>query len=444
LTPSCPLPWHRLVTAITELLGSSPVHFMPASRSLSAGSLAPRGAPPGFQPFSAGTADFRLLQAHGLLKGIPPGVLAVLLEKCQRITLPADEVLLCPGQANHSLYLLLSGQLEVHLDSRDSGNSFPIMPGEVIGEMSIIEERQAAAWVVGKEPSVLLAMPDRVFWEEFLPIPQASRNLLRLLVSRVRKRDVVLVRELEKKLRYEILERELKSAAKIQANILPSGRPLFPNHPQVQVHAMMRPAREVGGDFFDALVINDHTVCVAVGDVCGKGMPAALFMVRAITLLRMCALRQQNPAAILPAVNTLLYEANEESMFVTLAAAIIDTHTGQLTYLNGGHNPPFLAINGQPLQIWTPPRAALLGFDPDATFSATEMTLQPGDGLVLYTDGVPEAENSALEQFTVQRAVEACSSRCSQRACTEVWETPSGSSGSLSMAKKRIGSWVKV
>lgn len=369
-------------------------------------------AQPGVAPMlelPQGTADFRLLQSHRLLKGIPPGVLQALVERCERIAVGREEVLLRPGQANHTLYFLLSGELAVHLDSRDSGNGFSIEPGEAIGEMSIIEQRPAAAWVVGKEASLLLAMPEQVFWEDFLRIPQATRNLLHLLISRVRKTDAVLVKELEKKIRYELLQRELKSAAKIQTSILPSSRPLFPNHPQVQVHALMRPAREVGGDFFDALAINEHSICVAVGDVCGKGMPAALFMVRVMTLLRMCVIQEQNPAAILPAVNRLLYQSNEESMFVTLAVAILDTRTGRLTYLNGGHNAPLLSLNGRPFGLWAPPTGALLGFDPDATFSTSEMTLQPGDTLVLYTDGVPEAENCSLEQFTVARSEEALS-----------------------------------
>ena len=90
-----------------------------------------------------------LLQSHGLLKGIPVGVLGALLEKCETITLARGEVLLRPGETNQTLYFLLSGELEVHLDFRDSGNSFPIEAGEVIGEMSIIEQREVAAWVVG-------------------------------------------------------------------------------------------------------------------------------------------------------------------------------------------------------------------------------------------------------------------------------------------------------
>jgi sigma-B regulation protein RsbU (phosphoserine phosphatase) len=370
----------------------------------------PEGAsslPPIFESTSGEMPGFGLLQSHGLLKGIPAGVLEAIVEKCKRITLARGDVLLRPGEANHTLYFLLSGQLEVHLDSRESGNCFPIEAGEVIGEMSIIEGRPAAAWVVGEQASTLLAMPEQVFWDEFLHIPQATRNLLRMLISRVRKTDAVLLKELERKVRYELLQRELQSAAKIQVSILPNVKPLFPNHPQVDAHAVMLPAREVGGDFFDALAINDHCVCVAVGDVCGKGLPAALFMVRVITLLRICVLREQDPAAILPAVNRLVCEANEECMFVTLAVALLDTRTGKLTYLNGGHNPPFLAINGEPFKIWNPPTCPMLGFEVASDFSTTELTLQPGDGLVLYSDGVSEAENAQREHFNLERAARA-------------------------------------
>jgi len=344
-----------------------------------------------------------------MLKGIPVGVLQALVEKCQTVTLGRGEVLLTPGEENHTLFYLLSGQLEVHLDSRDSGNCFPIYAGEVIGEMSIIEERPVSAWVVGEQPSLLLAMPEQVFWTHFVSIPQATRNLLQLLIARVRRTDSVLAKELERRVRYEHLQRELESAAKIQASILPGVKPMFPNHPQVDAHAVIKPAREVGGDFFDALALNDHSLCVAVGDVCGKGLAAALFMVRVITLLRVCLLREHNPAAVLPAVNRLLCEANEESMFVTLAVVLLDTRTGKLTYLNGGHNPPLLSCQGRPFALWEPPKGKVLGVEPNASFSVKELVLQPGDTLVLYTDGVSEAENERHDQFKVGRAAKALS-----------------------------------
>jgi phosphoserine phosphatase RsbU/P len=380
---------------------------MGSARELTASNRGQIDLPPMLESPHYSKVDFGVLHLHALLRNLPAGVLQALVEKCHTVTLAAGDVLLKPGDANHTLYFLLSGQLQVHLDSRDSGNSFPIDPGEVIGEMSIIEHRKVSAWVVGEQPSTLLAMPEQVFWEEFLTIPQATRNLLGLLISRVRKTDAVLAKELERKVRYEVLQRELQSAARIQTSILPNLRPLFPNHPQVETHAVIRPAREVGGDFFDAIAINDHCLCVAVGDVCGKGLPAALFMVRVITLLRICLLREQNPAAILPAVNRLLCEANEEFMFVTLGVALLDTTTGKLTYLNGGHNPPFLSTKGQPFGLWPPPEGPLLGFDPDAKFSVTERLLQPDDMIVLWTDGVSEAENQHHEQFSVERAAQA-------------------------------------
>jgi sigma-B regulation protein RsbU (phosphoserine phosphatase) len=182
---------------------------------------------------------------------------------------------------------------------------------------------------------------------------------------------------------------------------------MFPKHPEVEAHAMMKPAREVGGDFFDALPLNDHCLCVAVGDVCGKGMPAALFVVRVMTLLRICLLRESDPAAILPAVNRLLCEANEECMYVTMGVALVDFREGSLTYLNGGHNPPFFSSGGQPFALWTPAQGTLLGFDPNAQFSVTRRALTPGDTLVLWTDGVSEAENVRPEQFGLTRSAEA-------------------------------------
>jgi CRP-like cAMP-binding protein len=276
------------------------------SNSLETSLGRPQAPPPLILETSPGQAmDLRFFQSHRLLRNIPAGALQALLEGCETLDLTAGEVLLTPGQANHTLYFLLTGRLRVHLDSPESGNSFPIQPGEVIGEMSIIENRPVSAWVVAEEACTLLAMPEQVFWQDFVSIPQATRSLLRLLIARVRKTDNVLVKELEGKVRLEHLQRELETAGKIQAGILPTLKPLFPRHPQVEAHAIMRPAREVGGDFFDALALNDHCLAVAVGDVCGKGMPAALFMVRVITLLRICLVREQNPAAILPAVNRL-------------------------------------------------------------------------------------------------------------------------------------------
>jgi sigma-B regulation protein RsbU (phosphoserine phosphatase) len=341
-------------------------------------------------------------RSHSLLAEIPLPLLQDMVCRCAHASLAPGDVLLTPGEENHTLYFVLSGRLRLHLDARDSPNNIPIAEGEIVGEMSIIEKRLVSAWVIADQPSFLLAMPEGIFWDEFVTVPEANRRLMQFLIARVRGTDALLQRELERKVRYELLKRELESAWKIQANLLPSASPLF-RSPAIDVHAFIRPAREVGGDFYDAVALDETHLCVAIGDVSGKGMPAALFMMRAVTLLRSALLERRDPVSVLPALNQQLCEANEEFMFVTLAVALIDTATGYLTYLNAGHNPPVLSIAGGPFRTWEPPKGALLGVVPKASYEVRELVLGRGDTLLFYTDGVTEAENANHEVFGVVR-----------------------------------------
>jgi len=343
---------------------------------------------------------------HPLLRGIPRPTLDHMLGLCRTQQLAPHAVLLTPGEPNHTLYFVLTGKLRVHIGDRDSPATFVISAGEIVGEMSIIEGKPVSAWVLGEASASLLAMPEEVFWTEFAPLPEARRHLFQFLIARVRNTDAVLQQELERRVRFEHLQRDLASAAKIQANILPSLRPLL-RDPRVEVEARMKPAREVSGDFYDAVQINDQTVAVAVGDVSGKGLPAALFMVRVITLLRMLLERESDPAAVLPALNRILCDGNDEFMFVTLAVLVLDTRTGAANYLNGGHNPPFLTVGGHPAVLANPPAGPLLGVQPQAKFEVRKLNLSPGDAIYLYTDGVTEAENRQHEQFTVERTAAA-------------------------------------
>ena len=346
------------------------------------------------------------LRAHPLLMKMPKDELEKLVGRCREVELAPGEVLLEPGTANDTLYFVLGGQLQVHIGSRESGDGFAILPGEIVGEMSIIESKPVSAWVIADFQTTLLAMPEHVFWEDFSTLPSATRGLLQLLIARVRKTDAVLQGEFARKVHYEHLQRELSGAAKIQANILPSQNPLLASD-RVRACAMIRAAREVGGDFFDAVTLDSHTVAVAVGDVSGKGMPAALFMVRVITLLRTCLQRAQPLSEILPALNRMLCEGNDELMFVTLAVAVLDTDTGALAYLNGGHNPPYFSTGGGPFRLGEAPQGPLLGVDPNAVYKVQTSVMNSGDTLVLYTDGVTEAENSLKQQFGADRVAEA-------------------------------------
>ncbi|MCB0163387.1 MAG: cyclic nucleotide-binding domain-containing protein, partial [Anaerolineae bacterium] len=264
------------------------------------------------------------LANHNLFKNLPPSLIETILTEGSIRMLQPDEMLLARGEENHSLYLVISGQLKVCLDATGSDISFLIEPGECIGEMSIIEERLTSAYVMAQEECCLLVLSEGVFWEKLLSYPEAVRNLLQMLSKRMRNHNRVTLQTLEQQLRYEHFQKELTAAGKIQANILPRKTPLFPNHPQVDVAAIIEPAKAVGGDFFDAFALDNQTIYIAIGDVSGKGMPAALFMVRAITLLRMGISDEATFGAVLPMVNRMLAQHNEECMFVSLFVGLLN------------------------------------------------------------------------------------------------------------------------
>lgn len=344
--------------------------------------------------------DETLLRSHPLLEPLPAEVLSALRAECQLRDFAPGEMVLVRGDENQTLHFVLSGRLRVHLDAIDSGNGFDLSAGDIVGEMSIIARAPVGAWVVASEASSLLAMTEKFFWSRYVPVQEAVRALLYFLIGRVRRTNSALLKEFSQKLRYELMRSELENAWRIQASLLPHVRPFFPDHPGADAHALLRPAREVGGDFFDAFPLDSQRVCVAVGDVSGKGLPAALFMVRVVTLLRTTLLQSTDPASVLSILNRFLCVANDECMFVTLAIAILDTTNGRLIYLNGGHNPPLLAAGGGSFRFAPAPMGSLLGVNPNATFALMEAQLQPGDTLILYTDGIPEAENPGQAHFS--------------------------------------------
>jgi sigma-B regulation protein RsbU (phosphoserine phosphatase) len=358
--------------------------------------------------------------SHPLLADLTAVQRDAILARCEHRPLSAGQVLVERGQAGREVYFLLTGRLRVCFESPRSENGLLVEAGQLVGEMSVIEGKPTSAWVVAAEPSQILVMPEQVFWESYLALPEANRRLMQFLISRVRATSAALQAEFERKVRYEQLQRDLESAGKIQMSLLPTAKPLVP-HGAVEAHALIRPARDVGGDFYDALMLDRTRVCAVVGDVSGKGMPAALFMVRVITLLRAAVLLHADPADILPSLNRQLCEGNDEFMFVTLALLILDLGTGKASYLNAGHNPPAVSLGGAPFRIWDPPKGALLGVAPKASFAVGHLQLATDDAIVLYTDGVTEAENASKDQFGEARLLAALSGRSA--AASDLGET---------------------
>ena len=204
---------------------------------------------------------------------------------------------------------------------------------------------------------------------------------------------------------------ELNVATKIQADMLPSIFPPFPGRKDMDIYATMNPAKEVGGDFYDFFLIDQQYLAIVMADVSGKGVPAALFMVIAKTLIKNRALMGGNPAEILEFVNNQLCENNESEMFVTVWLGILDLSTGVMTASNAGHEyPAFRKAGGQFELIHDDHGFVLAGME-DMPYQNYEITFSPGDSLYLYTDGVVEATNAKEELYGDVRMLEALNSQ---------------------------------
>ena len=201
----------------------------------------------------------------------------------------------------------------------------------------------------------------------------------------------------------ERIESELNIANEIQMGILPKIFPPFPNRPEFDLYATIKPAREVGGDLYDFFMIDDQHLCFTVGDVSGKGVPAALFMAITQTLIKTRI--SLSSATTLNQVNNDLARDNPSLMFVTLFLGILNIVTGELEYCNAGHNPPYRIIPGDPDQVeaLTTTDGIALGVMEDFTFTAHRVRLYPGETLFIFTDGVTEAMNSKTELFAEVR-----------------------------------------
>ncbi|MFM9967158.1 MAG: PP2C family protein-serine/threonine phosphatase [Burkholderiales bacterium] len=341
-----------------------------------------------------------------LFSNIPYEVIEAALGHCTARNFPAGEILLEPGQGNHALHLLIAGRLRIHFDRADSADFISIDEGGCFGELSIIDGRPVSAYVVADVASRVLQIEEGVFWEELIPYRGVARNLLNVLSERMRVNNDMILDRMKDRLALEHLQKELSIAHTIQLSMLPPGEHLFPDCAQVDAHAIMEPAKDVGGDFYDAFFTAPDRIFIAVGDVSGKGVPAALFMAKTITLMRMEAVRRRSPAAVLEAVNRALCEGNDAGMFVTLFCGILDLNNGEFSFANAGHNPPLLVRADGACDFLKVKKGLVAGIMEASRYPLDTMRLLPGESLLLYTDGVTEALNTAEELYTEARFLE--------------------------------------
>ncbi|AFY74705.1 HAMP domain-containing protein,histidine kinase [Synechococcus sp. PCC 7502] len=201
------------------------------------------------------------------------------------------------------------------------------------------------------------------------------------------------------------LESEITLAAEIQRTMLPRPSILgIPNAPY-EISALLKPARIVGGDLYDFFLLGSDRLCLIIGDVAGKGFPAALMMACTVTLIRALTKTSSTPAEILHNVNRELCVDNNECQFVTLFCGVLDLHSGRFIYASAGHDAPLL-IKNQQVTCLDLDTGSPLGLYEDAIFTQSECLLESNDLILLYTDGITEAMNSKGEIFTDERLIE--------------------------------------
>ena len=203
------------------------------------------------------------------------------------------------------------------------------------------------------------------------------------------------------------IETELNLANTIQKNMLPSIFPPFPEHEEIDIYAKMIPAKEVGGDFYDMFLIDENHLAIAMADVSGKGIPAALFMMISKILIKNISSIEKEVDSMFTRVNNMLCDGNRVGLFVTAWFGVVDLRNGNIEFVNAGHNPPLIYSNktGEFEYLKTKPNMVLAGME-NVKYEKHVVQMEPGDKLFLYTDGVVEATNNKNNLYGDKRLIE--------------------------------------
>ena len=317
------------------------------------------------------------------------------LEYMRRETFVKGHVLFKKGDEADKMFYITKGSLKLlEIDKI-------VREGQIIGEMGIFSPfKQRTASAVCEEDMEAYTMGRDEVLEMFSCDPFLAISLIQLSVQRFIENLRV---ETEAR---ERIASELRIAAEIQASMLPRKFPPFPDRTEFDIYAIMDPAKEIGGDFYDFFFVDKSKLCFVIGDVSGKGVPAALFMAICKTVLKTEAMRGLSCREIMYHVNNILCPDNQLCMFVTLFCVILDLETGEMEFSNGGHNPPLVCSGKLCYDFIEVPKGFVVGAMENMKFENRTITMKPGDVIFLYTDGVTEAMNPQKQLFSESRLKE--------------------------------------
>lgn len=382
--------------------------------------------------------DEQLIARIPLFASLPPSEISHLLKTLRRVEVPSDTLLFSEGDHGDRFYIIVEGQLDVikALDTEEERLLSTRGPGSYLGEMSfLVPNGLRTASVRTRTPVQLLEMTRDDFDRLLHRWPTLAYEMAQSLSRRLCNSDNAAIRDLQEKNRQlaeayanlqaaqaqiiekERMERELQVAWEIQQSILPR---FLPTLPGFDFGARIVPSRVVGGDFFDFIPLDKNNLGIAVGDVSDKGVPAAIFMAMTRSLVRAEAKRAKSPQEALRGVNEHLVGMNDAGMFVTVLYGVLNKETCTFDYARAGHTLPILCVEGG--EAYTPAFAAgqPLGIFPDPALDVQKIVLSRGGVLLLYTDGMTDAVDSAGEFFgqkRLQKTLVACCNTSAQKVC---------------------------
>lgn len=380
---------------------------------------------------------FGVAKANPLLGQLSDQELQALLSCSTLVTLAAGEQLVRQGTPSDSAYLLVEGEVDVLVETAYGSVHLAKAPsGAVVGEIGVFTDVSRTATVLagGRVRAVKLKRDDLIrvgahspafirsitvklgqyittfnnaigFYTHALNAIEQETFDLRLLDDLMQPvPELVNFAETFRRMAKQVLLRqehrkEMANAAAIQRAFLPELPRFADLAGDLDLHAEMVPAKEVGGDLYDFLLIDEQSLAITIGDVSGKGIPAALFMAVVQSVLRLVLRQGGGLADRVQAANDLLISFNKESLFATLFCGLLDIPTGTLSYCNCGHNAPLISRNAdeglEKLARTGPPLGLLAG----AGYATRRVQLMQGDTLILFTDGITEALNEANEAY---------------------------------------------
>ena len=369
---------------------------------------------------------------------VPEAELAYLAATLPERAVEADTLLLREGEPGDRCFVILAGTFDVikALGTADERRLGERGAGEVVGEMSLVDSDQLrSASVRTRTAARLLELPRTTFTTLLAQRPVLAQHFLRLLTARLRESDDATIRDLSDRNRrleqalaelhaaqarlveQQVLERELQLAREIQESMLPSS---FPDVLGFHFGARMVPAQAVGGDFFDFFALGNDRVGVLIGDVSGKGMPAALFMALTRSLVRAEAIRATDPGTALRAVNRHLRAMNAADMFVTVLYGVLDGRSGGFRYARAGHELPLLVNGNGQVMPAAMSHGQALAVLADPVLDEQELVIPPYGALLLVTDGATDAVSEQGEFFGAERLAAAlCTSAAAGQALVD-------------------------